>query len=278
MKKDIIKKGTLKVLTKAPKGMMSAFILKMKEYFKPRPDDSDIASMNKGLELVNKLEELELDDIDLGKNVAYIVCNTVMNGVEEYCKSRTIISQNDEIAFIGYRFFMAREDKSLKNKADFGTRAAFLNYLNSKIAVDETMVNEQEDDFRFIGMLELSEVIEEVAEIEISADFLFTWGRANMQPEEVDAIIEAFRSEGYTRVDIDNYFKNNLKKDENRKITKALISTMKKYYGKKTETEIIKRLDDMKQRNNDNFALKRAIEKDLEETKRTGRLPRLNWR
>ena len=277
MKNDMIKKGTLTVLTEAPKGMISAFVLKMKEYFKPRPDDSNIASMNKGLELANKLEELELEDIDLGKNVAYIVCKTVINGVEEYCKSRAIISRNDEIAFIGYRFFVAREDKSLKNRTDFNTRAAFINYLKSKIAVDETLVNEQEEDFRFIGMIELSEVIEEVAEIEMSADFLFTWGRANMQPEEVDAIIEAFRSEGYKRVVIDNYFKNNLKKDENRRITKSLISTMKKYYGKKTQAEIIKRLDDMKQRNNDNLALKRAIEKELEKAKRTGQLPRLKW-
>ncbi len=277
MKKNMIKNGTLKVLSKAPKGMMAAFLLKMKEYFSPRPDDFNVASMNKGLELVNKLEELEIDDIDLGKSIAYIVCKTVINGVEEYCKNRAIISRDDKVAFIGYRCFVAREDKNFKNITDFDTRAAFINYLKNEIVVDEVMVNEQQDDFRFIGMIELSEVIEEVAEIEISAGTLFTWGRANMQPEEVDAIIEAFRSEGYKRVVIDNYFKSYLKKDENRRITKSLISTMKKYYGKKTQAEIIKRLDDMKQRNNDNVALKRAIEKELEEAKRTGQLPRLKW-
>ena len=87
--------------------------------------------------------------------------------------------------------------------------------------------------------------------IKVEPEFFIEIGRSAMEEKEVEAIIAAYKSLGYDRVALSDYFKGKLSPAENQKIRDALFVTLKNAYPQKSDADLRSRLSIMRRCSND---------------------------
>ena len=185
----------------------------------------------------------------LGPIIGQLILKVVAKGIEYLAKKLGIIKDKDEVEEVGYRVEEAQQHEDWKKQEDFKTFEEYYDYLKKQIPddkIDYAKIKENRNRYMVIGTMELTKGVEEVKGIELPEDFLFEIGRSRMEPDETQAIIDAFKELGYGSVMVSDYFKGKLSREESKHVESALLANMKKYYPSKDDDALHERLGVMR--------------------------------
>ena len=185
----------------------------------------------------------------LGPIIGQLILKVVAKGIEYLAKKLGIIKDKDEVEEVGYRVDEAQQHEDWKKQEEFKTFEEYYDYLKKQIPddkIDYAKIKENRNRYMVIGTMELTKGVEEVKGIELPEDFLFEIGRSRMEPDETQAIIDAFKELGYGSVMVSDYFKGKLSREESKRVESALLANMKKYYPSKDDDALHERLGVMR--------------------------------
>ena len=115
--------------------------------------------------------------------------------------------------------------------------------------------------------------IEEELKITLPPTFLFEAAKSRMEAEEIRAFADAFRGLGYDSVDVLDYFKGRMATGEAKRITEAIVASLKEYCKDKTESELYTRLGEMQAIARDDNKLKDIYKKEIDEINEKQQIP-----
>ena len=230
--------------------------------------------------LVTKLPLGPLGPI-LGPIVAQLIIHAVVKGIEYLAKKLGIIKEEDKAEEVGYRVEEAQQHEDWKKQEDFKTFDEYYAYLKQQIPdekIDIKKLAENRNQYMILGTMELTKGIEDQMKIQLPEDFLFEIGRSRMEPDEIRAIVEAFKEVGYSSVLASDYFKGKLTREENRKIEAALLNNMRKYYPQKDDDALYERLGVMRMASRNDSKLEdiysdKLTEENLKRIEEAGKVP-----
>lgn len=185
----------------------------------------------------------------LGPIIGQLILKVVAKGIEYLAKKLGIIKDKDEVEEVGYRVEEAQQHEDWKKQEEFKTFEEYYDYLKKQIPddkIDSAKIKENRNRYMVIGTMELTKGVEEVKGIKLPEDFLFEIGRSRMEPDETQAIIDAFKELGYGSVMVSDYFKGKLSREESKRVESALLANMKKYYPSKDDDALHERLGVMR--------------------------------
>ncbi len=104
---------------------------------------------------------------------------------------------------------------------------------------------------------------------------MFEAAKSRMESEEIRAFAEAFKGLGYGSVEVLDYFKGKLPPGEAKRITEAIIASLKVYCKDKTESELYTRLGEMQAIARDENKLKDFYKKEIQETNEKQQIPEM---
>ncbi len=185
----------------------------------------------------------------LGPIIGQLILNVVAKGIEYLAKKLEIIKEKDEVEEVGYRVDEANQHEDWKKQDEFNTFEEYYDYLKKQIPddkIDYAKIKENRNRYMVIGTMELTKGVEDVKGIKLPEDFLFEIGRSRMAPDEIQAIIDAFKELGYGSVMVSDYFKGKLSREESKRVESALLANMKKYYPDKDDDDLHERLGVMR--------------------------------
>ena len=144
--------------------------------------------------------------------------------------------------------------------------------------IDRVKLAANRERYMIFGMVELTNGLENKMGIKMPEDFLFEIGRSRMEPNEILAIIDAFKFLGSDTVYVSDYFKGKLSRDENIKIEDALLVALRKYYPQKDDDYFYERLGVMRKASRDDLKLAdvyadKLTEENFKRIEREGKIP-----
>ena len=177
------------------------------------------------------------------------IVHFVSKAIEYLAKKLGIIDKRDKIEEVGYRVEEAQEHDAWKRQEDFKSFEEYYAYLKEQIPddkIDRKKLAANHTEYTVLGMMELTNDLENRLEIKMPEEFLFEIGRSRMEPNEILAIVDAFKFLGSNTIFINDYLKGKLTCEENIKIETALLVSLRKYYPDKDEDYFYERLGVMR--------------------------------
>lgn len=216
----------------------------------------------------------------LGPIIGQLIIKAVVKAIEKLAKMLGIIKEEDKTEELGYRIEEANkeENKHWKQKDDFDTLAEYYDYLKKQIPddkIDYDKLKRNKDYYTVLGMAAEAAGIEQELHITLPPAFLFEAGKSRMEPEEIRAFADAFRTLGYDSIEVLDYFKGRMAPGEAKRITEAIIESLKTYCKDKTENQLYARLGEMQAIARDDNKLKDVYEKELKETNEKQQIPEM---
>ena len=155
---------------------------------------------------------------------------------------------------MGYRLEEADKHADWKKSSDFDSFKEYYEYLKQQIPDEEIDREKLKKDKYYYESVAIDKMADETGKkygIKVEPEFFIEIGRSAMEEKEVEAIIAAYKSLGYDRVALSDYFKGKLSPAENQKIRDALFVTLKNAYPQKSDADLRSRLSIMRRCSND---------------------------
>ena len=155
---------------------------------------------------------------------------------------------------MGYRLEEADKHADWKKSSDFDSFKEYYEYLKQQIPDEEIDREKLKKDKYYYESVAIDKMADETGKkygIKVEPEFFIEIGRSAMEEKEVEAIIAAYKSLGYDRVALSDYFKGKLSPAENQKIRDALFVTLKNAYPQKSDANLRSRLSIMRRCSND---------------------------
>ena len=201
-----------------------------------------------------------------GAILQQIMIHLVSKTIEYIAKKLGIIEERDKVEEIGYRVEEAQEHDDWKRQEDFKSFEEYYAYLKEQIPddkIDRKKLAANRTEYTVLGMMELTNGLENRMEIKMPEEFLFEIGRSRMESNEILAIVDAFKFLGSDTVFISDYLKGKLTREENIKIEDALLVSLRKYYPDKDDDYFYERLGVMRMASRDDMELAEVYEDKL---------------
>ncbi len=201
-----------------------------------------------------------------GAILQQIMIHLVSKTIEYLAKKLGIIEERDKVEEVGYRVEEAQEHDDWKRQEDFKSFEEYYAYLKEQIPddkIDRKKLAANRTEYTVLGMMELTNGLENRMEIKMPEEFLFEIGRSRMEPNEILAIVDAFKFLGSDTVFISDYLKGKLTREENIKIEDALLVSLRKYYPDKDDDYFYERLGVMRMASRDDMKLAEVYEDKL---------------
>lgn len=201
-----------------------------------------------------------------GAILQQIMIHLVSKAIEYLAKKLGIIEERDKVEEVGYRVEEAQEHDDWKRQEDFKSFEEYYAYLKEQIPddkIDRKKLAANRTEYTVLGMMELTNGLENRMEIKMPEEFLFEIGRSRMEPNEILAIVDAFKFLGSDTVFISDYLKGKLTREENIKIEDALLVSLRKYYPDKDDDYFYERLGVMRMASRDDMKLAEVYEDKL---------------
>ena len=201
-----------------------------------------------------------------GAILQQIMIHLVSKTIEYLAKKLGIIEERDKVEEVGYRVEEAQEHDDWKRQEDFKSFEEYYAYLKEQIPddkIDRKKLAANRTEYTVLGMMELTNGLENRMEIKMPEEFLFEIGRSRMEPNEILAIVDAFKFLGSDTVFISDYLKGKLTREENIKIENALLVSLRKYYPDKDDDYFYERLGVMRMASRDDMKLAEVYEDKL---------------
>ena len=217
----------------------------------------------------------------VGAIIQKVVIYAVSKAIEYLAKKLGIIGDKDKAEEVGYRVEEAQEHDDWKRQEDFKSFEEYYAYLKEQIPdekIDRAKLAANRERYTILGAMELTAGLEQQMEIKLPEDFLFEIGRSRMEPNEILAIVDAFKFLGSDTVYISDYLKGKLSRDENIKIEDALLVALRKYYPHKDDDALYERLGVMRMASRDDTKLAdvyadKLTEENFKRIERENRIP-----
>ena len=201
-----------------------------------------------------------------GAILQQIMIHLVSKAIEYLAKKLGIIEERDKVEEVGYRVEEAQEHDDWKRQEDFKSFEEYYAYLKEQIPddkIDRKKLAANRTEYTVLGMMELTNGLENRMEIKMPEEFLFEIGRSRMESNEILAIVDAFKFLGSDTVFISDYLKGKLTREENIKIENALLVSLRKYYPDKDDDYFYERLGVMRMVSRDDMKLAEVYEDKL---------------
>ena len=216
-----------------------------------------------------------------GAILQQLVIHLASKAIEYLAKKLGIIEDRDKVEEVGYRVEEAQEHDDWKRQEDFKSFEEYYAYLKEQIPddkIDRKKLAANRTEYTVLGMMELTNGLENRMEIKMPEEFLFEIGRSRMEPNEILAIVDAFKFLGSDTVYISDYLKGKLTREENIKIEDALLVSLRKYYPDKDDDYFYERLGVMRMASRDDMKLAEVYEdkltdENLKRVEREGKVP-----
>lgn len=193
-----------------------------------------------------------------GAILQQIMIHLVSKAIEYLAKKLGIIEDRDKVEEVGYRVEEAQEHDDWKRQEDFKSFEEYYAYLKEQIPddkIDRKKLAANRTEYTVLGMMELTNGLENRTGIKMPEEFLFEIGRSRMEPNEILAIVDAFKFLGSDTVFISDYLKGKLTRAENIRIEDALLVSLRKYYPDKDDDYFHERLGIMRMASRDDMKL-----------------------
>ena len=184
--------------------------------------------------------------IVVGPIVGLLTVHFVSKAVTALAKKLGIIQEEEKTEEIGYRVAEAEKHDDWKKRDDFPTFDEYYKYLKEKVPEVPQMTMEQKVNYQGVGITALKNEISKHEEIDLTDTFMEQAALCRMEPEQQQAVIEAFKKSGYSRVEIKQYLQGMLPENESMRIREALLVALQKQYPEKTPSELRDLLRDWK--------------------------------
>ena len=201
-----------------------------------------------------------------GAILQQLVIHLASKAIEYLAKKLGIIEERDKVEEVGYRVEEAQEHDDWKRQEDFKSFEEYYAYLKEQIPddkIDRKKLAANRTEYTVLGMMELTNGLENRMGIKMPEEFLFEIGRSRMEPNEILAIVDAFKFMGSDTVFISDYLKGKLTREENIKIEDALLVSLRKYYPDKDDDYFYERLGVMRMASRDDMKLAEVYEDKL---------------
>ena len=201
-----------------------------------------------------------------GAILQQIVIHVASKMIEYLAKKLGIIEERDKVEEVGYRVEEAQEHDDWKRQEDFKSFEEYYAYLKEQIPddkIDRKKLAANRTEYTILGMMELTNGLENRTGIKMPEEFLFEIGRSRMEPNEILAIVDAFKFLGSDTVFISDYLKGKLTRAENIRIEDALLVSLRKYYPDKDDDYFHERLGVMRMASRDDMKLAEVYEDKL---------------
>ena len=201
-----------------------------------------------------------------GAILQQVMIHLVSKAIEHLAKKLGIIEERDKVEEVGYRVEEAQKHDDWKRQEDFKSFEEYYAYLKEQIPddkIDRKKLAANRTEYTILGMMELTNGLENRMEIKMPEEFLFEIGRSRMEPNEILAIVDAFKFLGSDTVYISDYLKGKLTREENIKIEDALLVSLRKYYPDKDDDYFYERLGVMRMASRDDMKLAEVYEDKL---------------
>ena len=217
----------------------------------------------------------------LGPIIQQVMIHLVSKAIEHLAKKLGIIEERDKVEEVGYRVEEAQEHDDWKRQEDFKSFEEYYAYLKEQIPddkIDRKKLAVNRTEYTILGMMELTNGLENRMEIKMPEEFLFEIGRSRMEPNEILAIVDAFKFLGSDTVYISDYLKGKLTRAENIRIEDALLVSLRKYYPDKDDDYLYERLGVMRMASRDDMKLAEVYEdkltdENIKRIEREGKIP-----
>ena len=203
----------------------------------------------------------------LGPIVAQIIIEAAAKVIAKIAKSLGIIEADDKVEEIGYRLEEAcaiDEQGQLKHPEwkrleDFDNLHDYYAYLKVMIpdeAIDYGKLKQNRIRYTTVGAAALTDSWGKVAGIEIPDDFVVAIGRAYLKQGEVQAVVNAFKSLGFTSVRFNDFLlAKGMAPDKINDLRDAIIAAYQEIYPDKTGDDIRMRIHEWRQAARDDTAV-----------------------
>lgn len=203
----------------------------------------------------------------LGPIVAQIIIEAAAKVIAKIAKSLGIIEADDKVEEIGYRLEEAcaiDEQGQLKHPEwkrleDFDNLHDYYAYLKVMIpdeAIDYGKLKQNRIRYTTVGAAALTDSWGKVAGIEIPDDFVVAIGRADLKQGEVQAVVNAFKSLGFTSVRFNDFLlAKGMAPDKINDLRDAIIAAYQEIYPDKTGDDIRMRIHEWRQAARDDTAV-----------------------
>lgn len=203
----------------------------------------------------------------LGPIVAQIIIEAAAKVIAKIAKSLGIIEEDDKVEEIGYRLEEAcaiDEQGQLKHPEwkrleDFDNLHDYYAYLKVMIpdeAIDYGKLKQNRIRYTTVGAAALTDSWGKVAGIEIPDDFVVAIGRADLKQGEVQAVVNAFKSLGFTSVRFNDFLlAKGMAPDKINDLRDAIIAAYQEIYPDKTGDDIRMRIHEWRQAARDDTAV-----------------------
>ena len=201
-----------------------------------------------------------------GAILQQLVIHLASKAIEYLAKKLGIIEERDKVEEVGYRVEEAQEHDDWKRQEDFKSFEEYYAYLKEQIPddkIDRKKLAANRTEYTVLGMMELTNGLENRMGIKMPEEFLFEIGRSRMEPNEILAIVDAFKFMGSDTVFISDYLKGKLTREENIKIEDALLVSLRKYYPDKDDDYFYERLGVMRMASRNDMKLAEVYEDKL---------------
>lgn len=201
-----------------------------------------------------------------GAILQQVIIHLVSKAIEYLAKKLGIIEERDKVEEVGYRVEEAQEHDDWKRQEDFKSFDEYYSYLKEQIPddkIDRKKLAANRTEYTILGMMELTNGLENRIGIKMPEEFLFEIGRSRMEPNEILAIVDAFKFLGSDTIYISEYLKGKLTREENIKIEDALLVSLRKYYPDKDDDYFYERLGMMRMASRDDMKLAEVYEDKL---------------
>ena len=201
-----------------------------------------------------------------GAILQQVLIHLVSKTIEYLAKKLGIIEERDKVEEVGYRVEEAQEHDDWKRQEDFKSFDKYYSYLKEQIPddkIDRKKLAANRTEYTILGMMELTNGLENRIGIKMPEEFLFEIGRSRMEPNEILAIVDAFKFLGSDTIYISEYLKGKLTREENIKIEDALLVSLRKYYPDKDDDYFYERLGVMRMASRDDMKLAEVYEDKL---------------
>lgn len=198
-----------------------------------------------------------------GAILQQLIIHLASKTIEYLAKKLGIIEERDKVEEVGYRVEEAQEHDDWKRQEDFKSFEEYYAYLKEQIPddkIDRKKLAANRKEYTVLGMMELTNGLENRMEIKMPEEFLFEIGRSRMEPNEILAIVDAFKFLGSDTVYISDYLKGKLTRKENIKIEDALLVSLRKYYPDKDDDYFYERLGVMRMASRDDMKFAEVYE------------------
>lgn len=190
----------------------------------------------------------------LGPVLGPIVADLVIRKIIEVALKLVLGTDKEKADEMGYRLEEADKHADWKKSSDFDSFKEYYEYLKQQIPDEEIDREKLKKDKYYYESVAIDKMADETGKkygIKVEPEFFVEIGRSLMEEKEVEAIIAAYKSLGYDRVALSDYFKGKLSPAENQKIRDALFVTLKNAYPQKSDADLRSRLSIMRRCSND---------------------------